>query len=513
MSVEVEKQEKNMAKLTIEVPADDFVAALDKAYQANKKRFDIPGFRKGKAPRRMIQKLYGSTVFYEDAADNAIQNAYPEAAQESGETIVSRPEIDIVQIEEGKPFIFTALVAVKPEVTLGQYKGVEIEKTPVEVTDEEVNAQIDNEREQNARMIDVDDRPVQDGDMIKLDFEGFIDGEPFEGGQGSDYPLTIGSGSFIPGFEEQLIGKNIGEDVEVKVTFPEDYQAEDLKGKDAVFQCKVNSISNKELPELDDEFAQDVSEFDTLEEYREDIRKNLLEKKQEEAKREKENKAVEKAVENATMDIPQPMIDEQIDRMMNEANSNLQQQGITLEQYMQFTGMTADSLREQFEPDAVRRIKDSLVLEAVEKAENIEISDERLDEEIQKMADSYKMEPDKLKEMLGDYEMEQMKDDLKIQAAAELIADAAIEVEPEKSGKTTAKKTTAKKTTTKKTTTTKKKKTKKTADSKPAAKKTTTAKTAQEKEPAKKETAKKEPAKKTTAKKESTKEKPSEKEG
>ncbi len=489
MSVEVEKQEKNMAKLTIEVPAEEFVAALDKAYNANKKRYDIPGFRKGKAPRRMIQKLYGSGVFYEDAADTAIQSAYPKAAEESGETIVSRPEIDIVQIEEGKPFIFTAYVAVKPEVTLGQYKGVEIEKTPVEVTDEEVDAQIDNEREQNARMIDVDDRPVQDGDMIKLDFEGFIDGEPFEGGQGSDYPLTIGSGNFIPGFEEQLIGKNIGEDVEVKVTFPEDYQAEDLKGKDAVFQCKVNSISNKELPDLDDEFAQDVSEFDTLKEYREDIRKNLLEKKQKDAKREKENKAVEKAVENATMDIPQPMIDEQIDRMIDEANSNLQQQGITLDQYMQYTGMTMDALREQFEPDALRRIKDSLVLEAVKNAEDIKISDERLDEEIQKMADSYKMEFDKLKEMLGDYETEQMRDDLAIQAAAELIADAAVEVEPEKPKKTTAKKTTAKKTTAKKTTT-----------KKEAAKKTTA-----KKEPAKKEAAKKEPAKKTTAKKEPAK--------
>ncbi len=446
MSVEVEKQEKNMAKLTIEVPADEFVAALDKAYQANKGRYEIPGFRKGKAPRTIIQKFYGPGVFLEDAADNAIQSAYPKALDECEETIVSRPEIDIVQIEEGKPFIFTALVATKPEVTLGQYKGLEIEKIPVEVSDEEVDAQIDNEREQNARQIDVDDRPVQNGDMIKLDFEGFLDGQPFEGGKGADYPLTIGSGSFIPGFEEQLIGKKIGEDVEVKVTFPEDYQAEDLKGRDAVFKCTVNSISNKELPDLDDEFAQDVSEFDTLEEYRADIRKNLLEKKEEEAKREKQNKAVEKAVENASMEIPQAMIDEQIDRMLDEYSNSLQQQGITLEQYMQYTGMTADSMREQLEPEALRRIKDSLVLEAVKNAENIEVSDERLDEEIQKMADSYKMEFDKLKEMLGTYETEQMRDDLAIQAAVDLITDSAVEVEAEKPKKKTAKKGTAKKT-------------------------------------------------------------------
>ncbi len=431
MSVEVEKQEKNMAKLTIEVPADEFVAALDKAYQGKKGNYEVPGFRKGKAPRRMIQKLYGSGVFLEDAADYTIQTAYAEAAEECGETIVSRPQIDLVQIEEGKPFIFTALVAVKPEVTLGQYKGLEIEKIPVEVTDGEVDAEIDKERDQNARMIDVDDRPVQDGDMIRLDFEGFIDGEPFEGGKGADYPLTIGSGSFIPGFEEQLIGTPIGEETEIEVTFPEDYQAEDLKGKDAMFRCTVNSISNKELPELDDEFAQDVSEFDTLEEYRADIRKNLLEKKQEEAKRERENRALEKAVENASMEIPDAMIDEQIERMTDEFAGNLQQQGITLDQYMQYTGMTAETFREQMEPEALRRIKDSLVLEAVEKAEEIEISEERLNEEIQKMADSYKMEFDKLNEMLGDYEREQMRDDLAIQAAAELIADSAVEVEAE----------------------------------------------------------------------------------
>ncbi|MCD7761651.1 MAG: trigger factor [Lachnospiraceae bacterium] len=429
MSVQVEKLEKNMAKLTVEVPAEEFIAALDKAYQAEKNKINVPGFRKGKAPRKMIQKLYGAGVFFEDAANRVINASYPKAADECGETIVSRPSIAVEQIEEGKPFIFTAEVALKPAVTLGEYKGLEVEVTPVEVSDEEVDAEIEKEREQNSREIDVDDRPVENGDIIKLDFEGSIDGVPFDGGKGTDYPLTIGSGSFIPGFEEQLIGTSIGEEKDVTVTFPENYQAEELQGKEAVFKCTVNAITVKELPELDDEFAQDVSEFDTFEEYKNDIRAKQLEKKQEEARRAKQNKAVAKAAENAQMDIPEPMIDEQIERMTENMSNQLRQQGITLEQYMQFMGMTPDAMKTQLRPDAVKRIQNSLVLEAVAEAENIEISDERLDEEIKKMAESYRMEFDKLKELIGESETEQMKSDLAIQAAADLITDSAVEVE------------------------------------------------------------------------------------
>lgn len=429
MSVQVEKLEKNMAKLTIEVPAEEFEAALEKAYQKNKGKITLPGFRKGKAPRRMIEKMYGAGIFYEDAANAIIPEAYSKAASECEENIVSQPEIDVVQIEKGKSFIFTAEVALKPEVTLGEYKGLEVEKTEVTVSEEEVDKEVDKERENNSRMIDIDDRGVENGDMIKLNFEGFVDGEAFAGGKGEDYPLTIGSGSFIPGFEEQLVGAKIGEDVEVNVTFPENYQAEELQGKAAVFKCKVNEIKVKELPEADDDFAMDVSEFDTLAEYKDDIRAKLLEKKTQDAKRVKENRAVEKAVANATMEIPDAMINEQVRRMADDFTRRIESQGITMEQYMQFTGMTPDKVLEQMKPEALKRIQNSLVLEAIAKAENIEISDERLDEELTKMAEQYKMEVEKLKEMMGDYEKEQMKNDLAIQAAVELIADAAKEVE------------------------------------------------------------------------------------
>lgn len=428
MSVQVEKLEKNMAKLTIEVPAEELEAALEKAYQKNKNRINIPGFRKGKAPRRMIEKMYGEGIFYEDAANSLIPDAYTKAVEECEEVIVSQPEISVVQIEKGNPFIFTAEVAVKPEVTLGDYKGLEVEKTQVSVSEEEIDKEVDRERENNSRMLDIDDRAVENGDMIKLDFEGFVDGVAFEGGKGTDYPLTIGSGSFIPGFEEQLIGAKLGEETEVNVTFPEEYQAKDLAGKAAVFKCKVNEIKVKELPEADDEFAKDVSEFDTLAEYRDDIRAKLLERKTQEAKREKERKALDKAVENATMEIPDAMINEQVRRIADDFARRLQTQGLSMEQYMQFTGMTPDSYMEQVRPEALKRIKNSLVLEAIAKAEDIQISDEQVDEEIKKMAESYKMEPDKLKEMMGDYEMEQLKNDLAVQAAVELISDAAVEV-------------------------------------------------------------------------------------
>ena len=428
MSLQLEKLEKNMAKLTIEVPAEEFEKAIQEAYQKDKNRITLPGFRKGKAPRKMIEKMYGAGVFYEDAANILIPRAYDEALKECEETIVSRPTIDITQIEAGKPFIFTAEVALKPEVTLGEYKGVEVPKTEIQVTDEEIQAEVDKERENNSRTIDVDDRGVEKGDLIKLDFDGSVDGVPFQGGKAEDYPLTVGSGSFIPGFEDQLIGAKIGEEMEVKVTFPEDYHAEDLKGKEAVFKCTVKAIQVKELPEADDEFAKDVSEFDTMAEYREDIKKNLTEKKEAAAKREKETAAVAKAVENAQMELPDAMVDEQVRRMADDFTRRMESQGITMQQYMQFTGMDADKLLEQMKPEALKRIQNSLVLEAVAKAENIEISDERLDEEIAKMAESYKMEADKLKELMGDYEKEQMKNDLAIQAAVDLVRDSAKEV-------------------------------------------------------------------------------------
>lgn len=428
MSLQLEKLEKNMAKLTIEVPAEEFEKAIEQAYQKNKGRISLPGFRKGKAPRKMIEKMYGTGVFYEDAANIVIPRAYDEAVKECEETIVSRPSIDVTQIEAGKPFIFTAEVALKPEVTLGEYKGVEVPKAEIEVTEEEIQAEVDKERENNSRTIDVDDRGVEKGDLIKLDFDGSVDGVPFQGGKAEDYPLTVGSGSFIPGFEDQLVGAKIGEEMEVKVTFPEDYHAEELKGKDAVFKCTVKEIKVKELPEADDEFAKDVSEFDTMEEYKADIKKNLTEKKETEAKKAKESAAVAKVVENATMEIPDAMIDEQVRRMADDFTRRIESQGITMEQYMQFTGMDAEKLVEQMKPEALKRIQNSLVLEAVAKAENIEISDERLDEEIAKMAESYKMEADKLKELMGDYEKDQMKNDLAIQAAVDLVRDSAKEV-------------------------------------------------------------------------------------
>lgn len=428
MSLQVEKLEKNMAKLTIETAAEDFNKAIQKVYQQNKGKISMPGFRKGKAPLAMIEKMYGKGVFYEDAANELIPEAYAKEIENCELDIVSRPKIDVVQIEKGKTFIFTAEVAVKPVVTLGDYMGVEVEKTPVEVTDEEIQKEIDKERENNSRMIDVDDRAVENGDIIKLDFEGFVDGVAFDGGKGENYSLTIGSGSFIPGFEDQLVGVKIGEDAEVNVTFPEDYQAAELAGKAAVFKCKVNEIKVKELPEADDDFAKDVSEFDTMDEYKEDIRKNLTEKKAAEAKTAKQNKVVAKIVENAEMDIPSAMVDEQVRQMADDFARRIQSQGLTIEQYFQFTGMTAEKLFEQMRPEAEKRIQNSLVLEAIAKAENIEISDEKMDEEIAKMAEMYKMEADKLKELMGDSEKNQMKNDLAIQEAVTLVTEAAKEV-------------------------------------------------------------------------------------
>ena len=427
MSLQVEKLEKNMAKLTVEVPAEEVEAALQNAYLKNRKQISVPGFRKGKVPRQMIEKMYGPEVFYDDAANALIQKAYPQAADECELEIVSRPTVDIVQLEKGKSFIFTAEVAIKPEVTLGQYKGIEVEKADTAATDEEVAAELDKEREANSRTISVEDRAVQDGDMTVIDFEGFVDGEAFEGGKGTDYPLTIGSGAFIPGFEEKLVGAEIGKEVEVDVTFPEEYHAKELAGKPAVFKCTVKEIKVKELPDLDDDFAQDVSDFDTLEEYKADVRKKVEEKKAADAKAKKEDAVIEKIIEGAAMEIPDAMVETQAERMVDEFAQRLQMQGLTMEQYLQFTGGNVQALVEQSKPQALKRIQSRLVLEAVVAAENLTASDEELDAELGRMAEQYKMEVEKLKEMFTEEDLKSVREDLAIQKAVELVTDAAVE--------------------------------------------------------------------------------------
>ena len=427
MSLQVEKLENNMAKLTIEVPANDLEKALQSAYMKQKNKIAMPGFRKGKVPRQMIEKMYGQEILYDDAANALIPKAYSEAYDECDLEIVSRPEINIVQIEKGKSFIFTADVATKPEVKLGEYKGLEVDKVSTRVTQKEVDAKIQEEAEKNAREVVVTDRPVADGDEVILDFEGFVDGEAFEGGKGENYPLTIGSGSFIPGFEEQLVGAEAEKEVEVKVTFPEDYHAEELKGKEAVFKCTVHEIKAKELPEIDDEFAAEVSEFDTLEEYKADVKAKIKEQKAADGKRNQEDQAVEQAVKNAEYEIPQPMIDTQTTQMVEDFAQRIQSQGITLEQYFQFTGLTAEKMMEDMKPQAIKRIETRLVLEAIAKAENIEITDEKVDEELAKMAESYKMEVEKLKEFMGENEKKQMKEDLAVQEAVTFLVENAVE--------------------------------------------------------------------------------------
>ena len=428
MSFKVEQlEEKNMFKLVIEDSAEEFEAGLNAAYNKNKNKISVPGFRKGKAPRKMIEQLYGSQIFFEDAANEIIPDAYADAAKESGLDIVSQPKVSIEQLEAGKPFIFAAEVAVRPEVELGEYKGVEVTKADAEVTDADVEEELKKVQDQNSRTVSVEDRAVKDGDMTVIDFEGFIDGEAFEGGKGENYPLTIGSHSFIDTFEEQMIGMNIGEEKELNVTFPEDYHAENLKGKPATFKVTVKEIKEKQLPELDDDFAQDVSDFDTLAEYKDDLKKKIAERKESEAKAKKESEAIEKVVEAAKMDIPQAMIDTQVNRMLEDFAMRLQQQGLSVEQYFQYTGMTADKIMEEMKPEAVKRIKNSLVLEAVAKAENIEVSEEEFEAELQKMADMYKMEIEKIKEFMQDAEAKQMKDDIAIQKAVELIVSSAVE--------------------------------------------------------------------------------------
>ena len=428
MSFKVEQmEEKNMVKLVIETTAEEFEKGLNEAYNKNKGKITLPGFRKGKAPRKMVEKFYGAEVFYEDAANAIIPEAYAEAAEESKLEIVSQPKIDVVQLEQGKPFIFSAEVAVKPEVELGQYKGVEVAKVDSEVTDEDIANELKKVQEQNSRTISVAERAVKDGDMTVIDFEGFVDGKAFEGGKGENYPLTIGSHSFIDTFEDQIIGMNIGDEKEINVTFPEEYHAEELKGKPATFKVKVNEIKEKQLPELDDDFAQDVSDFDTMDAYKESLVSQLKERKANEAKVKKEDEAMEKIIEAAKMDIPEAMINTQVNRMAGDFARRLQQQGLSIEQYFQYTGMTAEKIIDDMKPEALTRIKSRLVLEAIVKAENIEVSDDEVNAELQKMADMYKMELDKVKELMGEAEMKQVKEDLAVQKAVDLIVDTAVE--------------------------------------------------------------------------------------
>jgi len=491
MSVKVEKLEKSMAKLTIEVSVEDFEKAVEKAYQKNKNKISIPGFRKGKVPRKMIENMYGKEVFFEDAANEIIPEAYDQAYEECGEDIVSSPKIEVVTIEAGKPFVFTAEVALKPPVKLGKYKGVKVEAVDVSVTDADVDAAIEKERENNARTVAVE-RAVKMDDEIVLDFEGFVDGVAFEGGKGEDYPLTIGSGAFIPGFEEQLVGAEIGKEVEVNVTFPEEYQAEELKGKAALFKCTVKEVKEKKLPEVDDEFAAEVSEFETLAEYKEDLKKKLTERKEQEAKGEKEEAVITAVIEDAEMEIPDAMLETQQKQMIDEFAQRITSQGISFEQYMQFTGATAEALFEQVKPNALRKIQARLILEAVVAAEGIKASEEDYEKELETMAEVYQMSVDQVKETLGrnDKAKDQIMEDLAINKAVEFLVENAVEGAAKKPAakKTTkkadaeetaeekpAKKTTAKKTTTKKATA-------EGEEKKPAAKKTTTKKAAKTEE-------------------------------
>ena len=425
MSLQVEKLEKNMAKLTIEVPAEEFDAAIKNAYNKNKNKFSIPGFRKGKAPLAMLEKMYGAGIFYEDAANEVIDASYPKAAEESKEEIVSTPEIKVTQIEKGKAFIYEATVALKPEVTLGEYKGVEVKKAEAVVTDEDVENELTAARKKNGRLIDVEDGAIEDGDNTIIDFTGYIDDKTFDGGAGTDYPLVIGSHSFIEGFEDQLIGKKKGETCDVNVTFPAEYHADELAGKPAKFVVTIKEVKRNELPELNDEFASEVSDFDTLDEYKADIRKKLQEKKEQDAKVENENNVIEKVVENAQMELPQPMVDTQAREMVENYARRLQSQGLNINDYMKYTGMTPEKLMEQMRPEAEKRIKTRLVLEKVVEVENVEVSDEKLDEQINEIAASYKLEGAKLKEMMGEREKEQIREDQKVQAAIDLLVEQA----------------------------------------------------------------------------------------
>ncbi len=421
MNVQVEDLGKNMVKLTVEVEADALDAAIKSAYNKQKNKISIPGFRKGKVPQAMIEKMYGAEIFYEDAANELLQKNYPAAVDESGVDVVSQPSVDVTQLEKGKPFIFTAEVAKRPEVTLGKYNGVTVTKIDTSVSDEEIDTEIETQRNANARTITVTDRAVAEGDTAVIDFEGFVDGVAFDGGKGENHPLEIGSHSFIDTFEDQLVGKNTGDEVEVNVTFPEQYQAEELAGKPAMFKVKINEIRAKELPELNDEFVQDVSEFDTMAEYREDVKKKLQERKENAAKGTKEDEAIQKIIDKSEMEIPEAMIDMQAENMIDEFAQRIAAQGMSFDQYLQFSGMTVDKLKEQVRPEALQRIQSSLVLEQIAKEENIEASDEDVDAEIEKMASMYGMKADDLKTYMGDAEKESMKRDIAVKKAVEFV--------------------------------------------------------------------------------------------
>lgn len=427
MSLTVEKLEKNMAKLTITVPAAEFAEAMKASYIKQRGKISVPGFRKGKVPQAYLEKMYGPEIFYEDAANTCMESSYPGALDECELDVVSRPEVDVVQMEKGKDFIYSATVAIKPEVTLGEYKGVEVEKTDSEVTDEDVKEELERVQKQNARNVPVEDRAAKLEDEVSIDFDGYIDGEAFEGGKGENYKLVLGSHSFIDTFEDQIVGKNIGDEFDVNVTFPEDYQAEDLAGKPAVFKCKLLGIKETELPELDDEFASEVSEFDTLDEYKEDLKATLKVRKEQEAKNKKEGLVIDKIIENAQMEIPEPMVETTKEQMLNEFAQQISYQGLSIEQYFQFTGMSKDKFLETATPEAERRIKSRLVLEAVAKAEDIQVSDEELEEELKKMAETYQMDYDQLVDLVGDSEKEAIKLDIAVQKAVDLVTESAVE--------------------------------------------------------------------------------------
>ena len=426
MNVQVEKLEKNMAKMTVTVPSEDFDKATVEAYNRQKNRISIPGFRKGHAPKAMIEKMYGAAIFYEEAVDIILDRTYPEACRESGLEIASRPEISVEKIEKGQDLVYTATVAVKPEVELGEYKGVEVAKADAEVTDEEVDAEIKRTQERNARIVSIEDesREIKDGDIVNIDFDGFVDGKEFAGGKGEDYPLTIGSHSFIEGFEDQLIGHKAGEEVDVNVTFPEDYHAEELKGKPALFKVKVRTIKEKQLPEIDDDFASEVSEFETLSEYKDSVRKEIKERKEKWAAQQNENNVVAAVVANAKIDVPDAMIDTEAEQMAQNFRRRIESQGMNFDQYMKYTGMTAESSKDNMKPQAETTIRTRLTLEAIVDKEGISAPDDRVQAEIDRAAKQYGMEPDAFKEAIGD-QIEQLKRDLAVQEAIDfLVAEA-----------------------------------------------------------------------------------------
>ena len=423
MAVKYEEVEKNLQKLTFEVSAEEFEKAIDRAYIKNKSKFNIPGFRKGKAPKSIVIKNYTKAVFYDDALNDVLPEAYEAALKESGLDVVARPEFDVEEIKDGEPVVFTALVTTRPEVKLGEYKGIEVEKVDYTVSDEDVDKEINSVRERNARVISVDDRAVENGDIAVIDFEGFVDDVAFEGGKGENYELEIGSNTFIPGFEDQIIGAKIDDLIDVNVTFPDEYHSEELKGKSAVFKVKVNEIKVRELPELDDDFASEVSEFDTLAEYKADVRAKLEEKAKEKAESEIKNKVIEKAIENAEFDLPDAMVDAQVDNMINDMAQRLSYQGMSLDMYMQYTGQTVDQMREVYRDQAKKDVSASLVIDAIRKAEGIEVSPEEIEMNLVDMAKKYNMELDKLKELISEPEMENIEKDMALNKTVEMLAN------------------------------------------------------------------------------------------